>query len=96
MNPARTSRPGPAQFPAITVRLGEPRLRELRWEVLLDLGGGARRARRKSKLRLPSDREMTDSSHSKHILNAQVSIRAPCCQKWFDVSRAGLRSVLVA
>ncbi len=20
----------------------------------------------------------------KHILNAQVSIRAPCCQKWFD------------
>lgn len=26
------------------------------------------------------------SSHSKHILNAQVSIRAPCCQKFFDVS----------
>ncbi|KAI9634590.1 uncharacterized protein MKK02DRAFT_16367, partial [Dioszegia hungarica] len=21
---------------------------------------------------------------SKHILNAQVSIRAPCCRKWFD------------
>lgn len=21
---------------------------------------------------------------SKHILNAQVSIRAPCCQQWFD------------
>lgn len=21
---------------------------------------------------------------SKHILNAQVSIRAPCCQRWFD------------
>ena len=20
----------------------------------------------------------------KHILNAQVSIRAPCCKKWFD------------
>ena len=20
----------------------------------------------------------------KHILNAQVSIRAPCCRKWFD------------
>jgi uncharacterized CHY-type Zn-finger protein len=20
----------------------------------------------------------------KHILNAQVSIRAPCCQRWFD------------
>ncbi|KAF8308870.1 hypothetical protein DL93DRAFT_2063471, partial [Clavulina sp. PMI_390] len=20
----------------------------------------------------------------KHVLNAQVSIRAPCCQKWFD------------
>lgn len=25
---------------------------------------------------------------SKHILNAQVSIRAPCCKKWFDVSLA--------
>lgn len=23
-------------------------------------------------------------SLSKHILNAQVSVRAPCCQKWFD------------
>lgn len=23
---------------------------------------------------------------SKHILNAQVSIRAPCCKKWYDVS----------
>jgi hypothetical protein len=22
----------------------------------------------------------------KHILNAQVAIRSPCCQKWFDVS----------
>lgn len=22
----------------------------------------------------------------KHILNAQASIRAPCCRKWFDVS----------
>ncbi|KAG7447603.1 uncharacterized protein BT62DRAFT_1074980 [Guyanagaster necrorhizus] len=22
----------------------------------------------------------------KHILNAQVSIRAPCCKKWFDCS----------
>lgn len=22
--------------------------------------------------------------HSKHILNAQVSIRAPCCKLWFD------------
>lgn len=28
-------------------------------------------------------------SNSKHVLNAQVSIRAPCCQKWFDV---GLKS----
>ncbi|TQB76593.1 hypothetical protein MPDQ_007514 [Monascus purpureus] len=24
------------------------------------------------------------SSNSKHVLNAQVSIRAPCCRKWFD------------
>lgn len=24
----------------------------------------------------------------KHILNAQVAIRSPCCQKWFDVSPA--------
>lgn len=23
--------------------------------------------------------------NSKHILNAQVSIRAPCCKKFFDV-----------
>ena len=23
-------------------------------------------------------------SESKHILNAQVSIRAPCCKQWFD------------
>ncbi|KAJ1647949.1 hypothetical protein J3B02_002348 [Coemansia erecta] len=23
----------------------------------------------------------------KHILNAQVSIRAPCCKKWFDCSQ---------
>jgi uncharacterized CHY-type Zn-finger protein len=23
-------------------------------------------------------------SISKHILNAQVSIRAPCCKQWFD------------
>jgi uncharacterized CHY-type Zn-finger protein len=26
------------------------------------------------------------SPHSKHILNAQVSIRAPCCKQWFDCS----------
>ena len=25
-----------------------------------------------------------DNSCSKHILNAQVSIRSPCCRKWFD------------
>ena len=25
-----------------------------------------------------------DNIHSKHILNAQVSIRSPCCKKWFD------------
>jgi uncharacterized CHY-type Zn-finger protein len=24
------------------------------------------------------------SYKSKHILNAQVSIRAPCCKQWFD------------
>lgn len=27
-------------------------------------------------------RELNETS--KHILNAQASIRAPCCQKWFD------------
>ena len=26
----------------------------------------------------------TQSLCSKHILNAQVSIRAPCCKQWFD------------
>ncbi|ORY69473.1 zinc finger protein [Pseudomassariella vexata] len=25
-----------------------------------------------------------DSFTSKHILNAQVAIRSPCCKKWFD------------
>ena len=25
---------------------------------------------------------------SKHILNAQASIRAPCCRRWYDVSEA--------
>ena len=23
----------------------------------------------------------------KHVLNAQVSIRAPCCRKWFDCAK---------
>lgn len=27
---------------------------------------------------------LTFPRHSKHILNAQVSIRSPCCKKWFD------------
>lgn len=28
--------------------------------------------------------ESSLSPNSKHILNAQVSIRSPCCRKWFD------------
>lgn len=32
-------------------------------------------------------RPLTRYACSKHILNAQVSIRAPCCQKWFDCSQ---------
>ncbi|TVY45340.1 Uncharacterized protein LOCC1_G004873 [Lachnellula occidentalis] len=28
----------------------------------------------------------------KHILNAQVSIRAPCCRKWFDCAECHLES----
>ena len=28
--------------------------------------------------------EIVSSSFSKHILNAQVSIRSPCCRQWFD------------
>lgn len=27
-----------------------------------------------------------NTQYSKHILNAQVSIRAPCCRQWFDCS----------
>lgn len=27
---------------------------------------------------------MTRCLNSKHILNAQVSIRSPCCKQWFD------------
>ena len=29
---------------------------------------------------------------SKHILNAQVSIRAPCCKQWFDCSECHAES----
>ncbi|TVY50951.1 Uncharacterized protein LCER1_G006916 [Lachnellula cervina] len=29
---------------------------------------------------------------SKHILNAQVSIRAPCCRKWFDCAECHLET----
>ena len=32
----------------------------------------------------------SSSFTSKHILNAQVSIRAPCCRKFFDVSIAAM------
>ncbi|KFY24902.1 hypothetical protein V493_04957 [Pseudogymnoascus sp. VKM F-4281 (FW-2241)] len=28
----------------------------------------------------------------KHILNAQVSIRSPCCRKWFDCAECHLES----
>ena len=28
----------------------------------------------------------------KHVLNAQVSIRAPCCKKWFDCPMCHLES----
>ncbi|TVY14020.1 Uncharacterized protein LARI1_G007694 [Lachnellula arida] len=28
----------------------------------------------------------------KHILNAQVSIRAPCCRKWFDCAECHLET----
>ena len=27
---------------------------------------------------------LTLKGDSKHVLNAQVSIRAPCCKQWFD------------
>lgn len=30
--------------------------------------------------------------HSKHVLNAQVSIRSPCCQKWFDCAECHAES----
>jgi uncharacterized CHY-type Zn-finger protein len=33
-----------------------------------------------------SQRLVSSSMYSKHILNAQVSIRAPCCKQWFDCS----------
>jgi hypothetical protein len=45
-------------------------------------------------LRLPASTQTTtlvpslSTPTSKHVLNAQVSIRAPCCQKWYDVSVA--------
>ena len=32
----------------------------------------------------PSLYESTLRGDSKHVLNAQVSIRAPCCKQWFD------------
>ncbi|RPB26957.1 hypothetical protein L211DRAFT_819875 [Terfezia boudieri ATCC MYA-4762] len=35
-------------------------------------------------------RRLTDSS--KHILNAQVSIRSPCCKKWFDCAQCHAES----
>lgn len=28
----------------------------------------------------------------KHVLNAQVTVRAPCCQRFFDVSRCAART----
>ena len=30
--------------------------------------------------------------HSKHILNAQVSIRSPCCKQWFDCAQCHAES----
>ena len=32
----------------------------------------------------PSSYTSPNRTCSKHILNAQASIRAPCCKKWFD------------
>ncbi|KAF2232377.1 hypothetical protein EV356DRAFT_488637 [Viridothelium virens] len=29
----------------------------------------------------------TEQKTSKHVLNAQVSIRSPCCKKWFDCAQ---------
>ncbi|KAF3800269.1 hypothetical protein GCG54_00007716, partial [Colletotrichum gloeosporioides] len=31
----------------------------------------------------PPDRQLI-ARDSKHVLNAQVAIRSPCCKKWFD------------
>jgi hypothetical protein len=33
-------------------------------------------------------------THSKHILNAQVAIRAPCCKKFFDVSGRRVKDII--
>ncbi|KAK3071731.1 hypothetical protein LTS18_014796 [Coniosporium uncinatum] len=29
-------------------------------------------------------RQILTGADSKHVLNAQVAIRSPCCKKWFD------------
>ena len=30
---------------------------------------------------------LTTWTYSKHVLNAQVSIRSPCCRQWFDCAQ---------
>ena len=35
---------------------------------------------------------VTLTNHSKHILNAQVSIRSPCCKQWFDCAQCHAES----
>lgn len=37
-----------------------------------------------SRLRRREELARQPASMCKHILNAQVSIRAPCCKQWFD------------
>ena len=36
--------------------------------------------------------ESTLKGDSKHVLNAQVSIRAPCCKQWFDCAECHAES----
>jgi uncharacterized CHY-type Zn-finger protein len=50
------------------------------WSVLPFLGPVLNVPSSPSSARQP----LTHFSHSKHVLNAQVAIRSPCCKKWFD------------
>merc|ERR1711977_62864 len=54
--------------------------------------GNASATRRELTLAPPELFEPTPTKMCKHILNAQVSIRSPCCRQWFDCAHCHAES----